>query len=104
MKDNLLAREVKRDSKGLFIFYGGWRYHPSKSSWITMGMRVTLESPFRRNDEFAFVWVKGRKEVWMQRGKPKNEVPFFSKRIRLTDHCAGIRPACFGGYLELVRC
>jgi hypothetical protein len=104
MKDNLLSREVKRNSKGLFIFYGGWRYHPFKLSRAKLGIRVTLESPFRRKDEFAIVRVKGRRETWRQRGKPKNEVPFFSKRIRLTDHCAGVRQACFGGYLELVRC
>lgn len=86
MADNLLTREVKFSKKGLFVYFGGWRYHPQKKKHATLGMEVRLESPFRLQGPYAVVHIGGHKEVWRQRGEPKNEKPFFSKQIRLTDH------------------
>ena len=102
MANHFLFREVKTDKRGLFVYYGGWRYHPQGKTRANLGVQVKLESPFRRSDTFAVVHVSGHKEVWRQVGKPNNEVPFFSKRIRGTDH-TGYRPGN-GGYVTLIRC
>jgi hypothetical protein len=88
----MLRREVKVDSHGLFIHYGGFRYRPQGETKATPTAHVLLHSPFRREDNLAVVSIGGKNETWKQGGTPRNEVPFFSKRIRLTDHCAGTRP------------
>jgi hypothetical protein len=88
MADNLLTREVKSSKRGLFVYFGGWRYHPQKRTRAVLGQEIRLESPFHCSDAFAVVHVGGRKEVWRQVGEPNNPVPFFKKRIRGTNHCA----------------
>lgn len=95
MNDSLLSRQVKSDKKGLFIFYGGWRFYPSRGTRTNLGAWILLESPFYREDDKAIVRIGNRRETWRQRGIPKNEVPFFSKRIRLTDHNASLRSSLF---------
>ena len=85
MKENLLSREVKEDKKGIFFFYGGYRFRPVKKTLAHFGVSIDFESPFRRPDACVKVFVNGSGEIWRQTSAPTEYSIHYGKTIRLSD-------------------
>lgn len=102
MNATLLSRVVRLSKKGLFVFYGGWRYRPQTKTLAKEGDIIILESPFGRYDEFAIVYIEGKKEVWKQTTKLAEHKRGRQKRIRFTSRFIwGSIPE---DYATLIKC
>ena len=87
MSDNLFTREVHQDKKGFFVFFGGYRYRPSK--WLrhtatTLGKMVKLDPKpytyktgrhYYTGNHLGYVFIDGHKETWTIGSKHKLAIP-----------------------------
>jgi hypothetical protein len=88
-KDLFYGREVKQDSKGLYVCFGGFRFRPMKSkiTKAVLGQIILLDpEPFGHTiktwyDNMAkcsdaqahlgHVTINGKKEIWKRKRKIK---------------------------------
>lgn len=93
--NNFFSREVHKDSKGFFVYFGGFRFRPRKGlkTKAVLGERVMLDPEpyystkkitrhtFIRN-HIGYVFVSGQKESWTKGLKHREEIPqwFIDKR------------------------
>lgn len=61
-----LHREVKCDSRGLFVFLGGFRYRPPSNTRVKQRMEVCLNTKFQTyyNHEVQVFWNTKEFEIW----------------------------------------
>ena len=83
-----LHREVKCDSRGLFIFLGGFRYRPPRNTKVKQGTIVCLNTGFRAyySNQAQVFWDTDVYEIWGYLTRDELEglvnIPAHLKRMR----------------------
>lgn len=66
---SILKRTVQSDSKGKFVYFGGFRFRPSGKTKAVASMEVGLVSPYRDLEIKAetVVHIGNKSEIWALR-------------------------------------